>query len=409
MIKMTPNQAEIIGIYCNIDAALENEDIQTALTGLEQVKILCGADLVMLEGFASYIYERADSLLNQGRLAGLDRFILMAEETVTQTGDYELQLRLASLKGRFYCETQRYREAAAVFADLTCEAEELEWLELAAEAWHGWGVAAHGLGSYEEAEVFLRKAAEAFRQLQRLQEQAYSLYMLGLVGLDSGALENALLAHEQAAAILLRIGANDELARVWHEQSLCYLEQGLYEQALAKNDQVIHFYRCQELDLSRPLISRVGILFSLGAVEEARQLLEEILTQQRSDDNSGFGTFLQLWRGILNAHSGHLQVAVQLLAASAQAYRERSDYDLEAACRCLAGIYLWLDGAVRQGESQWESIVTEPGLRKKQPWLNGLLKRCFDRIKADFGGAGQNCSAIEAKIREAAGRCGFCY
>ncbi|HYH04611.1 MAG TPA: hypothetical protein VEC37_16080 [Bacillota bacterium] len=409
MNEMSHNQAEIIEIYCNIDQALENGDLQTALAGLKQVQILCGNDSVMLEGLVSYIHERVNSSLNQGLITGLEQLITLAEQTVEQTGDHELQLSLGSLKGRFYCETERYQEAAAVFADLVHEAEKLEWLELAAEAWHGWGVAEHALANYREAEAFLRKAAEYFGQVQRPQEQAYSLYMLGLVGLDAGTLESALLAHEQAAAILFRLGDNDELARVWHEQSLCYLEQGLYEQALAKNDQVIQFYRRQELDLTRPLVSRVGILFALGAVEEAGQLLEESFVAELEDDDSSIGEFLRLWRGILGAHTGQLKAAAEAVAASARVYRDWSDYNMEAACCCLAGLYFWLDGAGEQAEAQWQSAVAEPGLRKTQPWLNGLLKRCLDRVIADYAGRDSDGDELEAKVCDAACRCGFVY
>lgn len=405
----TSNHPQLFQLYLAIDRALESGEFDRARENLEKAYQLCNNPRDY-RGLVGFILERVNGILEQGLVELTDLLQVMlslAERASDKSGDQELSLEVLAVKGRCLSESGCNDEAAEVFANLARQAEAADFPSLAAEGWHGLGVAHHAMANYRKAGEYLQKAIELFTRLGNESKQAYSLYTLGMVALDSGRVDEALLAYEQAAAILFRIGDGQQLARVWHEQCICYLEQGRYQQALAKNDQVLQFYEQQGMDLKHALLVRIEILFVLGEIAGARMILENYFQDELAEPQDGFGYFLRFWQGIILAHSGQLQDGIHLLIDTAAIYREEGEFDQEAAINLLAGLYLILNGEPEKAEEQWRQSNVDPACRKKQAWLCGLLRRCLDRIELDFAGKGSATPEFGEQVRKGLRLCGF--
>jgi tetratricopeptide (TPR) repeat protein len=148
------------------------------------------------------------------------------------TGDVELQLRIAGALAYFWATSDHLREGAARLEEALRHAGGAP-APLRAKALSGVSRVAHSLGDYER----MRAAAEASLALTRAlgdeRGTALALNHLGIALSNLGDIDGGIACHEENAAISRRLGDGMRLSSALNNLGYCRLRRGQHDAARA--------------------------------------------------------------------------------------------------------------------------------------------------------------------------------
>jgi class 3 adenylate cyclase/tetratricopeptide (TPR) repeat protein len=332
---------------------------------------------------------------------------------VTGVARVEVLLKLArilTLVGDLGRAGEVGREARAA-AEAEGDVSSTGWTEVAL------GEVARRQGRFDEAVERLRAAERDFTSIGEDAGVGRALHLLGTVSSQRGAHDDAERIYRESAAIRERIGDRASLAAIWTNLGIVADQRGDFAASRAFNEQALAIHRelgnrwgianalnnvavvdVQEgrLDIAKDLgteavrgLAEIGdaqmlaiarhslanVYRALGDGDEARPLFAASLeTYRRLDDRWGLA-FLLEDIGILVAHDGDPQRALELLGA---ADRIRKDDELPRA-----------PGHERELQKEFDAVraalgeAAEPARERGQAWaLEEALERAEEQVFA---------------------------